>query len=307
MTGTDAAVAAVRRFNRFYTRRIGVLQEGLLASPFSLAEARVLYELAQGSGLTASALAVALGLDAGYLSRILKEFARRGLIARKRSPSDGRASLVSLTAAGRKAFVRLDASSSRDVEVMLRALPPAGTPRLLAAMGTIEALLDAPHEPSQPYLLRPHRPGDLGWIVSRHGALYAEEHGFDPGFEAFVAEIAAKLIRDFDPARDCCWIAERDGVPVGSVALVAQSARTAQLRLLLVEPAARGLGIGGRLVDECLLFARRVGYRDIVLWTTKGLDAARAIYERAGFRLKAEKAQRLFGRDLVGQDWRLVL
>jgi DNA-binding MarR family transcriptional regulator/N-acetylglutamate synthase-like GNAT family acetyltransferase len=307
MSSDAPSVAAVRRFNRFYTKRIGVLQEGLLASPFSLAEARVLYELAQAQGLTAAALAQELGLDPGYLSRILKGFAGQKLIERAPSASDGRASVVALTAAGRKAFARLDARSGKDVALMLRALPAPHADKVLAAMRTIEVLLGTPPEPPLPYLLRPHRPGDLGWIVSRHGALYAEEFGWSQEFEAFVAEIAAKFIRDFDAARECCWIAERDGERVGSVALVAHSRRIAKLRLLLVEPAARGLGIGRRLVDECIGFARRSGYREIALWTTDILDAARAIYRRAGFRLVSQERHHSFGHDLVGEDWRLKL
>lgn len=299
-------VEPVRRFNRFYTRRIGVLREGLLESPFSLAEARVLYELAHRDGATASALAKELALDPGYLSRILRGFEERKLIARMPSPADGRRSIVSLTPAGRETFALLDARSSAEVETMLDPLTPRERTELIGAMATIERLLGGRGE-RVPYVLRAHQPGDMGWIVGRHAALYAQEYGWNAEFEAFVAEIAARFIRDFDPRRERCWMAERNGETVGSVVLVKHSEEVAQLRLLLVEPAARGLGIGERLVAESIAFARRAGYRAVTLWTNDILHAARRIYQRAGFRLVSEEPHHSFGADLVGQNWELAL
>ena len=299
-------IEAVRRFNRFYTRQIGVLQEGLLRSPFSLAEARVLYELAQRDQPTAAELCKELGLDAGYLSRILRGFARRGLIEKRPSRSDGRQSLLALSADGRAAFRLLEQAARDQIGTLLEPLPASGQGRLLQAMRTIETLLGAP-EPRVPYILRAHQPGDLGWIVHRHGVLYAEEYGFDQQFEALVAEIVAQFVRHHDPRRERCWIAERYGAPVGSVLLVRQSDDVAKLRLLLVEPAARGLGIGARLVEECTRFARRAGYRRITLWTNSVLHAARRIYEQAGYRLVHEEAHHSFGQDLIGETWELAL
>jgi DNA-binding MarR family transcriptional regulator/N-acetylglutamate synthase-like GNAT family acetyltransferase len=308
-TSTELAerIAAVRRFSRFYTRRIGVLREGLHDSPFSLTEARVLYELAHRDGLTASQLAKELALDPGYLSRILRGFARRGLLQRTASDADGRQSLLALTKAGRSAFAPLDAASREEIGAMLAALSGPQQRRLVAAMLTIEGLLDADAGVREPYLLRSHQPGDIGWVTHRQGVLYAEEYGWDERFEALVAEIGAKFINEFDPARERCWIAERHGEIVGSVFLVKQSARVAKLRLLYVEPAARGLGIGRRLVDECIRFARQKGYRKLVLWTNDILVSARRIYQAAGFKLVAEERHRSFGHDLVGQNWELEL
>jgi len=304
-TEIDRRVAAVRRFNRFYTQRIGVLQDGLLSSPFSLTEVRVLYELAHREQPTASELGRDLGLDAGYLSRILGGFERRGLIERRPSKTDGRQNLLSLTRAGREAFAPLDDRSRSEIRAMLQPLPAPGQRRLIDAMGAIERLLGAPPEPRLPYMLRPHRPGDLGWIVHRHGVLYAQEYGFDERFEALVAKIAAEFVQSFDSKRERCWIAERDGEIVGSVLLVRASDEVAKLRLLLVEPEARGLGIGARLVEECECFARAAGYRKITLWTNSILHAARHIYEKAGYRLVAEEAHHSFGLDLVGETWEL--
>jgi DNA-binding MarR family transcriptional regulator/GNAT superfamily N-acetyltransferase len=303
----DRRVAAMRRFNRFYTQKIGVLEEGLLHSPFTLTQSRVLYELAQRERTTAADLGRELGLDAGYLSRILQGFRRQGLIVRRAAPADGRQSLLSLTARGRAAFARLDASSRAEIGALLAPLKLADQPRLMAALATVEGLLGARPAAAAPYSLRPHRPGDMGWVVHRHGALYAAEYGFDATFEALVAEIVADFVRRFDPARERCWIAERDGEIVGSVFLVRKSARTAKLRLLLVEPSARGLGLGRRLVEECVRFARRAGYRKITLWTNSVLHAARAIYEQAGFRLVDSAPHRSFGCDLVGETWELDL
>jgi DNA-binding MarR family transcriptional regulator/ribosomal protein S18 acetylase RimI-like enzyme len=303
----SCSVDAVRRFNRFYTRQIGVLQEGLLKSPFSLAEARVLYELAHRDQPTAAALCKDLGLDAGYLSRILRGFERGGLIDRRPSTADGRQNLLALTLDGRAAFGRLEQATRGQVGAMLGVLPEDGRRRLLDAMRTIETLLGAGTALRAPYLLRPQQPGDLGWIVHRHGVLYADEYGFDARFEALVAEIVTQFGRHHDPGRERCWIAERDGVPVGSVLLARQSDEVAKLRLLLVEPEARGLGIGARLVGECERFARRAGYRKITLWTNSVLHAARRLYEKAGYRRVHEEPHRSFGQELVGETWELML
>jgi DNA-binding MarR family transcriptional regulator/N-acetylglutamate synthase-like GNAT family acetyltransferase len=302
-------VDAIRHFNRFYTRRIGILHEGLLKSPFSLAEARVLYELSHREQAAASALARDLELDAGYLSRILNGFEKRGLVRRERSESDGRQSILSLTAKGRRAFAALDAQSSEEVRGMAGQLVPGDRRQLAGAMQTIERLLgdDNVAAPPVPYLLRSHQPGDMGWVAHRHGVLYSQEYGWDESFEALVAEIAARFIRKFDPARERCWIVERAGAVVGCVFLVKRSKTVAQLRLLLVEPGARGLGIGRRLVEECIRFARQKGYRKITLWTNDALTAARKIYEQAGFRLVEENRHHSFGKDLVGQNWELAL
>jgi DNA-binding MarR family transcriptional regulator/N-acetylglutamate synthase-like GNAT family acetyltransferase len=306
-TPADPRVDVVRRFNRFYTRRIGALRAGLLDSPFSLAEARVLYELAHRERPTAAALARDLGLDAGYLSRMLRGLERRRLITREQSTSDGRQSLLGLTAEGRRTFGTLNTRSTTEVRAMLGKLSDAGQRRLVEAMRDVERLLDGAPETKAPYLLRPHRTGDMGWVVHRHGALYAQEYGWDERFEALVATILARFIENFDPKRERCWIAERDGEIVGSVFLVSKSRTVAQLRLLYVEPAARGLGIGKRLVDECERFARDHGYRKIVLWTNSVLHAARHIYEAAGYRLVAEDPHHSFGHALVGQTWELKL
>jgi len=300
-------VVAVRRFNRFYTKQIGLLQEHLLHSPFSLAAARVLYELAHHAETTATALGTELGLDAGYLSRILRGFQDRGLIVKQSSKADGRRTLLRLSTRGQNAFAKLNADSHHDIGTMLRALPSEAQSRLLDAMHTIEDLLGARPVRTLSYILRPPRPGDMGWVVERHGVLYAQEYGWDETFEALVADIVARFMRRFDPQRERCWIAERDGENVGSVFLVKKSPTVGQLRLLLVEPTARGLGIGVRLVDECTRFARQVGYRKIVLWTNSVLHAARRIYEKAGYRLTAEDPHHSFGHDLVGQTWELRL
>jgi DNA-binding MarR family transcriptional regulator/N-acetylglutamate synthase-like GNAT family acetyltransferase len=302
----DQDVAAVRRFNRFYTQRIGVLQEHW-RSPFSLTEARVLYELTQRGEATASEIAGALGLDAGYLSRIVRGFRTRGLIATERSQRDARQVLLTLTERGRKAFAPLEAYSNREVARMIGALAPGDRPRLAAAMHTIEQLLSDAPAPSVPYLLRTPQPGDMGWIVSRHGALYAREYGWDQRLEALCAEIVASFIRNFDAARERCWIAEREGENVGTVMLVKNSARVARLRLLLVEPKARGLGIGARLVEECIRFARQAGYRKMTLWTHSVLTAARHIYQEAGFALVATDMHEEFGKRLTGETWDLKL
>jgi DNA-binding MarR family transcriptional regulator/N-acetylglutamate synthase-like GNAT family acetyltransferase len=307
MDDLEARVAAVRRFNRFYTQKIGVLHEGLLGSPFSLSEARVLYELAHREGPTATELSRDLGLDAGYLSRILRGFEQRRLIGRTRSKADGRQTHLSLTRQGRAAFAPLDARSREEMGSILAKLSAAEQKRLVEAMHTVERLLGAPRVEKAPYLLRPHRPGDMGWIVHRHAVLYAQEYGWDEQFEPLVARIAAKFIERYDARKERCWMAEKDGEIVGSVVLVKRSPTVAQLRLLIVDPAARGLGIGARLVDECVRFARQAGYRKITLWTNSVLRAARRIYEAAGFRLVRRERHRSFGHDLIGETWELPL
>jgi len=294
--GFEERVAAMRRFNRFYTQRIGVLQEGLLDSEFSLAEARVLYELAHRKN----------PLDPGYLSRIVRGFQRRGLVERRAPSTDRRRRQLSLTAAGRAAFAPLDKRSRAEIGALLETLPEPAQDRAVAAMQAIEGLLDATADPPE-IVLRAHRPGDIGWVTARHGALYAKEYGFDASFEALVAEIGAAFINNFDPVREHCWIAERDGVPLGSVFLVGHSDTVGKLRLLLVEPSARGLGIGHRLVAECTGFARAAGYRTIELWTQSILVAARNIYTTAGFRLVKEEPHHSFGQDLIGEHWELAL
>jgi DNA-binding MarR family transcriptional regulator/GNAT superfamily N-acetyltransferase len=303
----DRRIAAVRRFNRFYTQRIGVLKDGLLGSPFSLGQARVLWELAHRQGPTATALARDLGMDAGYLSRIVRALERRRLVARTTSRADGRQQLLSLTRPGQAAAARLDRRSHDEVGAILAGLAAPEQHRLVEAMRTIETLLGARPEPKVPYVLRPPRPGDMGWVVHRHAVVYGAEHGFDERFEALVAAIVAQFIERYDPRRERCWIAERDGEIVGSVFLVRKSATVAKLRLLLVEPSARGLGIGGRLVDECVRFARQAGYRTLTLWTQSVLHAARHLYEQAGFRLVRKERHESFGRDLVGETWELSL
>jgi len=304
---SEGRIAALRRFTRFYTRRIGVLQEGLHDSQFSLTQSRVLYELANRVAPTAAELAGDLGLDAGYLSRILRGFKQRGLITRTPSAKDGRQTHLSLTPAGRQAFAPLDRGSHDQVAAMLARLPEGGQARLIEAMAAVEQSLGERPADAPPYLLRPHQPGDMGWVVSRHGALYAQEYNWDLAFEALVAEIVAAFISNFDPKRERCWIAEIDGAPVGSVFLVKQSDDVGKLRLLLVEPRARGLGIGARLVAECIRCARLSGYRTLTLWTNDVLVAARRIYEKAGFRLVQEEKHHSFGHDLVGQNWELEL
>ncbi|PYN77878.1 MAG: MarR family transcriptional regulator [Candidatus Rokuibacteriota bacterium] len=306
-TDFEQRVATVRRFNRFYTKQIGLLHEGYLESSFSLAEARVLYELAHRDKPAATELARELGLDAGYLSRILRGFERRRLIRRTPSKADRRQSHLSLTERGRAAFAPLNVRSRADIGAMLDRLGPGEQRRLIEAMQTIEGFLGAPAESRAAYVLRPHQPGDMGWVVHRHGALYGQEYGWDEQFEALVASVVAKFIQNFDPKRERCWIAEKDGEIVGSVFLVSASRTVAQLRLLLVEPKARGLGIGGHLVTECVRFARQVGYRKITLWTNSVLRAARRIYEAAGFRLVRKERHRSFGRDLIGETWELSL
>lgn len=299
-------VDEIRSFNRFYTNVIGVLRGHLLQTRFTLSEARVLFELAQRTDAEVVELRRDLDVDAGHLSRVLTRLADQRLLTRARSAGDGRRQTVRLTAAGRRAFVTLDRRSAKQVEGMLAPLPVEQQRRLVAAMRTIQDLLQPPERP-QMCVLRDPEPGDLGWVVQRHGALYAEEYGWDDTFEALVARIVADYVEHRDPRRDRVWIAEADGVAVGCVFCVRKDDRTAQLRLLLVEPSARGLGIGARLVEECIRFARRAGYSQLVLWTNDVLTSARRIYEAASFELDKEEPHHSFGHDLVGQTWTLDL
>jgi len=315
MDVTTEAIDRVRRFTRFYTRRIGVLQEGLLATPFSLTESRLLYEFAHREHATATELSRDLGLDAGYLSRLLRGFKERGLIKSAPAPHDARHLQLRITPAGRRAFAPLDTRTQSEITRLLAGLTDADQRDLLQSMARIEQLLDDKNPRQPPYLLRAHRPGDIGWVIERHGALYAREYRWDMRFEALVAHIAARFIEQFDASREACWIAERDHANIGCVFLVqARNEATdapiegvAQLRLLLVEPSARGLGIGGRLVDECERFARQAGYTRIVLWTNSVLLAARGIYAKAGYRLLKSEPHTSFGHALVGETWELPL
>lgn len=302
----EAKIAAIRRFNRFYTRRIGVLEQHLLESPFTLTEARVLFELAHRDGALAKEIGTELGLDPGYLSRIVQAFNEQGLVTREPVPADRRQFKLALTAKGRQAFDRLDRRSHQEVGKMIDGLPGNGGRRLVDAMSTIERLLDD-EAPRPDATLRMHRPGDMGWVVQQHGMLYAREFGWDITFEALCAEIAAQFLKEFDPARERCWIAEIDGRQVGSVFLVRQSDDLAKIRLLLVDPAGRGIGLGKRLVDECIAFAQSCGYRKITLWTQSMLLAARGIYQSAGFSRVASEPHHSFGKDLIGETWELVL
>jgi len=303
----EARVEEVRRFNRFFTRRIGVLREGLLHSPYSLAEARVLFELAQGEDVTASDLSYGLGLDPGYLSRILARFEKGELIDRVVSEEDGRRRLLRLTAAGEDAFSDLDRRSREEVSGMLGGIPDEDQRRLLDATRTIERVLGNDGSGAKRLLLRRHGPGDMGWVVQRHGEIYTTEYGWDERFEALVARIVSDFIEGYDPPRERCWIAETGGRNVGCVFVVRESDEVAKLRLLLVEPEARGTGLGSRLVTECVDFARGRGYRKLVLWTNSVLHSARRIYEEQGFELVKQEEHHSFGRDLVGQNWELEL
>jgi len=303
--------AAIRRFNRFYTRQLGVLRKTYLDSPFSLGEARVLYEIASRRSPTASGIARALDLDAGYLSRLLRNFEKRGLIRRGVSASDARQSHLALSPRGRKAFAPLERRSQRDAGAALGRLKPAEQSRLVAAMAAIENLLGPhPGEQAAPrccYRLRAPKPGDFGWIVKRHGELYAEEYGWIEPFEGLCAQIVADFANKNDRKRERCWIAEMDGENVGCIFLVDDSAKVARIRLLLVDPKARGLGLGARLVDECVRFARRAGYEKITLWTHSVLTAARHIYEQAGFKLTRTERHNSWGKPVVSEFWDLVL
>ena len=295
-------VAAVRAFNRFYTNRIGVLGEGLLRTPHSLSEARVLYELGQREVTEVADLRRELDIDAGFLSRLLARLQRNGLVARERSQTDARRQRIRLTDDGRAAFAELDRRSAAEIGELLDALGDEDQRRLVAALDVVRGVLeDVPR--SEGFVLRPAHAGDFGWIVHRHGVLYAEEYGWDETFEALVARIVADFVEQRDARRDAAWIAEVDGAPVGCVLCVRREDEVAQLRLLLVEPSARGRGIGARLIEECLRFAKRAGYRRITLWTNDVLHEARRLYERAGFELVESAPHHSFGQDLVEQTW----
>jgi DNA-binding MarR family transcriptional regulator/N-acetylglutamate synthase-like GNAT family acetyltransferase len=306
MSTLSRRVEAVRRFSRFYTRKIGLLSEAILDSPYSLTEARVLYELAHPDGRNPTELAADLDLDAGYVSRVVKSFERRGLVSRERSTADRRRIRIRLTDEGRAAFDGLNAGSRSQIEGLLSGVDADGQERVVAAMRTIERELDGADTPPQ-VVYRPHAPGDMGWVVERHAALYHASHGWDYTFEADVAGIVRDFLADFDPAWERSWIAEVDGRRAGAIALVRRSKTVGQLRLLFVEPWARGLGIGGRLVSECVGQARHVGYRRMVLFTVAGLDSARRLYETEGFRLTEEKPEVVWGRQERSQRWELDL
>jgi len=304
MAASTDQINTVRHFNRFITRKMGILHEGLLHSPYSLTEARIIFELANQDNLTASHLTRELGLDAGYLSRLLARLEQQGLIEKVRSETDGRQRILRLTPDGKEAFQLLNKRSHEEVAGILSGLREEDQLRLLKAMQTIERVLDKGRS-SEPYFLRSHLPGDMGWITHRHGVLYAEDYGWDESFEALVAQIVAEFINDYKPGKERCWIAEMDGEIVGSVMLVRVNDEVAKLRLLLVEPKARGLGLGTCLVEECIRFARQCGYKKTVLWTQSMLLPARHIYKKAGFRLVAEEKHHNFGHDLVGETWEL--
>jgi DNA-binding MarR family transcriptional regulator/GNAT superfamily N-acetyltransferase len=305
---TSPHVAALRRFSRFYTRQLGLLDEQLLGSGFSLTEVRVLYEIVHQPGLTAADLGRVLAIDAGYLSRILRRFVAQGLVKRGVHASDARSSTLAATAKGGRALAPLERGASAQAAALISHLDAGSADELSAAMRTVErALSPNPRGAPEPVLLRPHQAGDIGWIVHRQGLLYAQEYGYDETFEALVAEIAARFVQKFDPKWERCWVAEQGGRIVGAVFIVRKSARVAQLRLLYVEPAARGQGLGARLVDECIAFARAKGYRTLMLWTNDVLHAARRLYEARGFALDKQQRHRSFGKALVGQFWTLAL
>ena len=303
-------IEAVRRFSRFYTKRIGLLNDGILESPYSLPQARVIYELAHHGTATASVLAAELGLDQGYLSRLLRRLEARGLVEKRRSKEDRRMVVLSLSAEGRAAFEHLDAGSRRQIDALLSELSAPEQRRVVHAMDAMRRAWGdqvSGQEEAPPFLLRPHEPGDVGWIVQRHGELYALEQGWDDSFEAWCAEIGAGFLRNFDPRYERSWIAERGGERVGCVLLVRRSQEVGQLRLLLVDPRARGLGIGSRLVSECVSHARHVGYRQIMLFTVRGLHSARRLYEAEGFHLVHEEPEQVGGQPRIAQTWELEL
>lgn len=300
-------IRAIRHFNRFFTRQIGVLREGLLHTPYSLTEARIIFELANRSNLTASDLRKELGLDAGYLSRILNRLEQQNLIEKTRSDEDGRQRLISLTAAGQNDFALLDSRSNDEVAEMLSELGESDRVRLIGAMQAIEGILNHGFKYAQPFYLRHHEAGDMGWVIQQHGLLYNQEYGWDESFEALVAQICADFLNHYDPQKERCWIAEMEGERAGSIFCVKASDDVAKLRLLLVLPRARGLGLGTHLVKECIRFARRSGYKKLILWTNDVLVDARRIYEKNGFELIEEEPHHSFGHDLIGQNWELRL
>jgi DNA-binding MarR family transcriptional regulator/GNAT superfamily N-acetyltransferase len=307
----DSSVAAVRGFNRFYTRQIGVLRKSYLNSPFSLTEARVLFEVAHRENPSAAELAKSLDLDPGYLSRLLQRFEERGLVSRQPSLLDGRQHHLALTSRGRKAFAPLDRQSHEQASAMLERLSEPDRRRLIEAMHTIEGLLGGGGPAAKPgaasYSIRTHRPGDIGWVIWRHGVLYSREYGWGAQFEALVAEILARFLRGFDARWERCWIAEKDGNRVASIFVVKETDEAAKLRMLLVEPEVRGMGIGSRLVNECIAFAREAGYRTLTLWTQANLDAAQHIYQKAGFQIVKEEMHERFGVPVLDRTWELAL
>ncbi|SDT52471.1 bifunctional helix-turn-helix transcriptional regulator/GNAT family N-acetyltransferase [Bradyrhizobium canariense] len=303
----ESQIAAVRGFSRFYTRKLGIIEPKLLHSPWTLQEARIIYELAQHESCTATDLVGTLGLDAGFLSRTLQALQRRQIVARKPSKADRRVTELALTAKGRAAFAELDSRSRNEIAALLSGLDIDARAAVVNAMTTIAHTLEPPAQKPTGFLLRSHRPGDIGWVTSRHGALYAQEYGWDISFEALVAEIAAQFVRSYDPSREHCWIAEIDGEPAGSIFLVKASDDVAKLRLLLVDKKARGLGVGRALTEQCIRFAKDAGYSSITLWTQSILVAARGIYQRAGFRRVKEEKHHSFGVDLVGETWEMKL
>jgi DNA-binding MarR family transcriptional regulator/GNAT superfamily N-acetyltransferase len=303
----DVPVASVRHFNRFYTRQIGALDRGFLETDFSLTEVRVLYELRHRKRTTATVVRDELALDAAYLSRIVRGFERQGLLAKRPSPADRRQTLLRLTAKGRRVFDAIDARQHHAIAEMLRKLPGKHRQEVVQSMARIERVLNSPSHSDASYVLRDFRPGDIGWIAHRHGVLYHEEYGWDATFEALVAKIAAEFVEHHDPRSERCWIAEYDGQIAGSIFCVKKSPQVAKLRLLYVEPFARQHGIGSRLVNECIAFARAAGHRKMTLWTQSVLIAARRLYERAGFELVNEEPHHSFGADLVAQTWELRL
>jgi len=308
-TELQAEINSFRSFNRFYTRFLGVLNEQLLDSGYSLVEARVLYELANRSAVTAKDIAASLGIDAAYLSRTLAGFESAGLLRRTRHSTDARAMNLSLTRKGRESFAKLNNRSENQARGVLQNLTPGSRSELQRAFASVQATLDPQSSSAPAFILRPHRAGDMGLVVQREGALYGQEFGFDESFESLVARIVADFLDNFDPRRDRCWIAEVNGQHAGHIFLVKHpdEPSTAKLRLLLVEPHARGMNLGSTLVAECISFARSVGYKKVTLWTQSILTSARRIYEHAGFRLVDEKANHRFGKDLISQTWELNL
>lgn len=303
----EARISDIRKFNRFYTRIIGVLREGLLHSPYSLTEARIIFEIAHKENLTATDLCRELGLDQGYLSRILTRLEKQDVLKKVKSEKDNRQRLLLLTPKGKNAFEQLDKRSSEEIADMLNGLKESDQLRLTNAMHTIEGILDKGFKYSEPFFLRPHQSGDMGWVTFRHGVLYSQEYEWTEEFEALVSQIVSDFIKNYNPKRERCWIAEMEGEPVGSVFLAQENDDTAKLRLLLVEPKARGLGLGSRLVEECIRFSRQCGYKRIVLWTNSVLLEARRIYERTGFKLIDQEEHHSFGHDLIGENWELEL
>jgi DNA-binding MarR family transcriptional regulator/GNAT superfamily N-acetyltransferase len=303
----ESEIAAIRGFSRFYTRKLGIIEPKLLASPWTLQEARIIYEIAQHDSCTATDLVESLGLDAGFLSRTLQALQRRQIVARKPSKADRRANELALTAKGRVAFAELERRSRHEVGALLAGLDDRERSAVVNAMAVIEQVMEPSAQKPAGFMLRNHRPGDIGWIVSRHGAIYAQEYGWDISFEALAAEITAQFLKSYDPAREQCWIAEVGGEPVGSIFLVKASGDVAKIRLLLVEKKARGLGVGRALVEQCLRFAGDAGYSSVTLWTQSILVAARGIYQRAGFQCVKEEKHHSFGVDLTGETWELKL